>query len=374
MRRALFLALATTLQLACVECPLVPGLSSLECAQLEALPSSPPPARGNRVADDDRAVLLGFDLFFDARLSRDGTVRCASCHVPEQMFADAKPTSRGLQLVDRNSPSVYGAAWFHWQMWDGRADSVWSQSLLAFENVQEMDFTRLELAHRVKASYRNSYETLFGALPPLDDSARFPPRGAPGSAAFDSMSEGDRRLVNEVAANVGKAIEAYERKLAFGEGRWETFVRGNAQSLSAKEREGARVFVQKGCSTCHSGGLFSDGAFHAIGWVDAPPRARAQSLVVLAASPFNAAGVFFDGTNESVPSAVSSDEGAYRTPTLRNVMRTGPWGHDGRFSSVKDAIAGHAQLNDNELDLLVDFLRALDANDPPLPWNGWPDR
>lgn len=381
MRLSFAMLALALVQWACVECPAVPGASAKECAALETmtLPATIPPARGNRFADDERAALLGFELFFDARLSRDGSVRCATCHVPEKLFADLRATSQGLSLVDRNSPSIYGAPWFRWQMWDGRADSLWSQPLLAFENEKEMDFTRLELAHRVKASYRERYEAVFGVLPALDDAARFPPRGAPGSMAFDGMREDDRRAVNEIAANVGKALEAYQRKLAFGRGRLEAFVLGDTGALSAAEREGLLVFLQKGCASCHSGGLLSDGAFHAIGWVDAPPRSRAQGLSVLATSPFNSAGPFFDGAKEPVPTATAEDEGAYRTPTLRNVVRTGPWGHDGRFSSVADAVSAHAQpgaavLSSKELERLVVFFGALDAAEAPLPWNGWPDR
>lgn len=365
----------------CVECPQVPGLSATECQVVSSLRLSDtlPPARGNGVADDERAALMGFEVFFDARLSKDGTVRCASCHVPEKLFADLRATSQGLVVVDRNSPSIYAAPWHRWQMWDGRADSLWSQPLLAFENEKEMDFTRLELAHRVFTSYRPRYEALFGALPPLDDLVRFPARGRPGMPAFDALPESDRKAVNLVVANVGKTVEAYERKLAFGKGRLEAFTAGDGKALSAAEREGLRVFVSRGCATCHSGGLLSDDAFHAIGWVDSPPRARREGLVTLSASAFSAAGEFFEGPKEAVPSATAEDDGAYRTPTLRNVLRTGPWGHDGRFASVADAITGHAQpgapsLSSAEVDSLVVFFGALDAADPPLPWNGWPDR
>lgn len=378
MRRAVVL---TAIFAGCVECPSVPGLSAEQCQVVSSLrlPDTLPPARGNRVADDERAALMGFELFFDARLSRDGNVRCASCHVPEKLFADLRPTSQGLELVDRNSPSVYAAPWHRWQMWDGRADSLWSQPLLAFENAKEMDFTRLELAHRVFTSYRPRYEALFGALPPLDDLVRFPARGKPGTPEFDSMAEGDRHAVNLVAANVGKALEAYERKLAFRPARLEAFVAGDPRALSTAEREGVRLFVAKGCSSCHSGGLLSDDAFHAIGWVDSPPRARKEGLATLSASSFSAASEYFDGDKETLPATTAQDEGAYRTPTLRNVLRTGPWGHDGRFASLADAVTGHAQpgaatLTGSELESLLAFFRALDAADPPLPWNGWPDR
>lgn len=309
-------------------------------------------------------------------------MRCASCHLPERVFGDGRPTSQGLVVVDRNSPSLYGAAWHRWQMWDGRADSLWSQPVLAFENEREMDFTRLELAHRVKATYHVPYETLFGALPPLEDGARFPPRGKPGLVAWDGMSEADRAAIDLVVANVGKALEAYQRKLAFKAGRFDDFVLGGAQRLTVDEVAGLGVFLSRGCAECHSGPLFSDDDFHAIGLVDSPPRARVQALATLGLSAFNAAGAFFDGPTEPVPAARAQDEGAYRTPTLRNVGRTGPWGHDGRFETLQAAVEAHwvlpphvsAPLTTTELGQVVTFLEALDATDPPLPWNGWPDR
>lgn len=382
--RAFFMLALVSWLCACVECPRVPGLSARQCDAVAglALPATPPPARGNRVAEDEAAALLGFEVFFDARLSRDGSVRCASCHLPERVFGDGRSTSQGLAVVDRNSPSLYGAPWHRWQMWDGRADSLWSQPLLAFENEKEMDFTRLELAHRVKATYRVSYEALFGALPPLDDAARFPPRGKPGLPSWESMTEPDRTAINLIAANVGKSLEAYQRKLAFKAGRFDAFVSGGTQKLTSSEQAGLVVFLSRGCAECHAGALFSDDDFHAIGLVENPPRARTQALATLAASPFNMEGAFFDGAKESLPTARTQDDGAYRTPTLRNVSRTGPWGHDGRFETLEAAVEAHwvlpprvgPALTTTELEQLLSFLGALDATDPPLPWNGWPDR
>jgi cytochrome c peroxidase len=376
-RSTAFLTLATLLSSGCQECLGVPGLSSAECEQLAAmrLPDSPPPAQGNAVADVQDAALLGHDLFFDARLSSNQDVRCATCHIPERYFADGLPTSIGLEKVTRNSPSLYGAAWHRWQTWDGKADSVWSQALLAFENEKEMNFTRLELAHRIALTYRARYEAIFGALPPLSDAQRFPSRGKPGDLSFDGMTAGDQLAVNRVAANVGKSLEAYQRRLAFKPGRFEKFLAGDATALTAEEREGARVFFAAGCDGCHSGPLFSDDDFHAISSAPAE-RARAEALEVLARSPFNAAGPFHDGAPGEVPGATAQDEGAYRTPSLRNVNRTGPWGHDGAFATLESVVDFHlpSSVTAAERASLVAFLRALNASDPPSPWNNWPGR
>ena len=119
----------------------------------------------------------------------------------------------------------------------------------------------------------------------------------------------------------------------------------------------------------------SDDDFHAVGLVDVPARARAEAFVVLEASPFTAAGAFHDGAKQVLPTRRAEDDGAYRTPTLRNVTRTGPWGHDGRFDSLGAAVQSHGSaLSASELGALLVFFGALDVADAPLPWNGWPDR
>ncbi len=376
-RSTAFLTLATLLSSGCQECFGVPGLSPPECEQLAALrlPDSPPPASGNAFAENQDAAILGHAVFFDARLSANQDVRCATCHIPERFFADGRPTSIGLEKVTRNSPSLYGAAWHRWQTWDGKADSLWSQPLLAFENEKEMNFTRLELAHRVALTYRAPYEALFGALPPLSDAQRFPSRGKPGDPSFDAMTLDDQLAIDRVVANVGKSLEAYQRRLAFKPGRFDAFLDGDQTALTADEREGARVFFAAGCEGCHSGPTLSDDGFHALSTA-VTERARAEALEVLARSPFNAAGPFHDGEPGEVPVATAQDEGAYRTPSLRNVNRTGPWGHDGAFATLESVVDFHlpSSVTAAERKSLLAFLRALDATDPPSPWNNWPGR
>ncbi|MDP2275562.1 MAG: cytochrome c peroxidase [Archangium sp.] len=366
------LALAMML-VGCQEDALVPGLDAAQHAQLRAmrLPAQLPPSTGNLVADDLEAARFGHAVFFDARLSSNQDVRCATCHIPERFFADGNAASTGLERGTRNTPSLYAAAWKRWQMWDGRADSLWSQPLLALENPKEMNFTRLELAHRVAQTYRVPYERLFGALPDL---SQYPARGKPGDASFDSLTVTEQRLINGVVANVGKSLEAYERKLALLPGPLDEFLDGDEKALSAEAREGARVFFTAGCAECHSGPQLSDDAFHSIGRPET--EGRAQALEALALSPFNAAGAFHDGTPELIPSPSAEDEGAYHTPSLRNVARTGPWGHDGAFTTLEAAVDAHlpSRVSGAERPALILFLRSLEARDPPSPWNNWPNR
>jgi cytochrome c peroxidase len=386
-------ALGAATLLGCAECPRAVGLNTKQCAAVATwkLPEALPAAIGNAKADDEAAALLGFSLFFDARFSRTEQVRCATCHIPERAFTDGLSRSKGLAQVDRNSPSIYSAAWHRWQMWDGRADSVWSQPLLAFENPLEMDLTRLELAHKVASLWGAKYVAVFGALPPLDDAARFPARGKPGDAAFDGMAPADQLEINRVAANVGKAIEAYERRAAHRGGRFDAFLAGDEQALTALERQGLGVFFKAGCDECHQGPTLSDDAFHAVG-VPAvagkvPERGRSAALEQLAASPFTVEGVFHDGAPvAAAPAPGSVPDGLFRTPTLRNVARTGPWGHNGVFDTLAASVDFHLTgggpgselkpvlLSDQDHAALLGFLEALNSSDPPAPWNTWPDR
>lgn len=333
------------------------------------LPDALPPSPENPVADEQSAAQLGHLVFFDARFSSNQQVRCATCHEPELYFTDGEPTSTGLAAVTRNSPSLLSSAFMRWQMWDGRADSLWSQPMLAFENDKEMDFTRLEIAHRVAASHREKYEALFGALPDLQDAQRFPARGKPGDAAWNAMTPADRAAINLVAANVGKALEAYERKLALRAGRLDQFIDGDSSKLTATEREGLRVFVKAECTTCHSGPMLSDGAFHRLARLQTNDRGRSEGLAALALSDFRSSA-------DEVPAPTPDDEYAFRTPPLRNISRTAPYGHDGSFATLEAVVDAHlpSSVKTEERAALLAFLGALVATDPPSPWNNWPNR
>lgn len=360
----------------------------------EALPKSP----GNAVADDDYAAYLGQQIFFDARFSKDQNVRCATCHLPEHHFDDGLPTSLGLEHVARNSPTALDVARLRVFFWDGRADSLWSQPLFAFENPKEMGFSRLEIAHRVARTYAFAYAKVFGALPPLDDAARFPASGKPGDPAWEAMSAADQGAVNQLAANVGRAIEAYERKLATGRAPFDRFLAGSPGALDDAARRGMVSFVKLGCTGCHGGPLLSDEKFYNLGvpaWTGVDPdRGRIDGLPVLLDNPFRLGGPYADGAPATaVPAPIAGDLGAFRTPTLRNVARTTPYMHNGRFATLAEVVSFHldgggkdqlgyvgdvdpkmsAQTASTETVAdLVAFLGALSGPPPPLPWNDWP--
>jgi cytochrome c peroxidase len=387
-------------------CGLAPGLAPADCARVPSLllPETLPPARGNAVGNSLPAAWLGYAIFYDARFSGPGDMRCATCHAPEDAFGDGVALPGARSLIPRNSPSLLNAAWSRWQFWDGRADTLWSQPLFALENPLEMNLTRLELLQRIGALYRAPYEDVFGPLPALEG---LPPTGKPGDAAFDALSPEVQRAVDTVAANVGKALEAYMRQLAAGRAPLDLHLLGNPHILTPSAKHGIAVFVQAGCLDCHSGPAFTDDSFHNLGVppVDGLPLdpGRAGGLVTWAVNPFNAAGPFFDGPPESPPPETGPGVdalGAFKTPSLRNLSRSAPYGHTGAFATLEEVVDFHLRggggarpgtlgrvdpklvpraLSEEDRAALLEFLGTLDGTyrgDPTSPpnWWAWPDR
>ncbi len=362
---------------------------------------APRPSPTNRFADNALAALLGQRLFFDARFSANGSVSCASCHAPDLGFSDGKSLSTGLGRTARHSPSLWNVAQQRWFFWDGRADSLWAQAVQPLENPKEMGFDRVSLARTLRgdATLRTEYEKLFGALP---DVASWPERAAPGddgselAAAWQRMGAEEQRAASRVAANFGKALEAFERTLVRGNAPFDRFVAGETTALSESARRGWKLFAGRAnCRSCHSGPAFTDGEFHNIG---IPPLAGGKSedparyagIELLRADPFNSQGEFSDAragedalrleTLERTPQAF----GEYRTPSLRNVALTAPYMHEGQLKSLADVVrfystlegatqVGHHQeqvlqplnLSSDEAADLVAFLESLTGTPSP---------
>ena len=333
----------------------------------------PPDPTGNLGDKAAAAAQLGQFLFFDARLSANGKIACASCHQPTRAFTDGRAVAQGLGRGTRHTPGLIDAAYQQWFFWDGRADSLWSQALQPLENPKEAGGDRLHIAHLVAddAALRGAYETVFGKLPPLADGARFPAHArpdadpkAPLNVAWQKMAAADRDAVNRLYSNLGKAIEAYERKLVDGNAPFDAYVEGlrrgdpaKQAALSPAARRGLALFIgAANCDLCHSGPQFSDGQFHNIG-LPVPPGAvvdegRTAGIPLVKADIFNGAGRFSDepkGTAqqrlEFLPEPKSL-AGAFKTPGLRNVARTAPYMHDGRFATLEETVRFYAQGKD----------------------------
>jgi cytochrome c peroxidase len=317
-----------------------------------APPGAPPPDPTNQKADDPAASALGKALFSDGALGGTG-VSCATCHRPEQHFMDGAPQSHdGRALVDRNSPSVLLASQSRWQFWDGRADTLWMQALGPPENAKEMGSTRLAIAHQIFTRYRAAYEALFGAMPPLDDAARFPASGKPGDAAWQAMAAADQEATTRVYVGYGKAVAAFERSLRVLPNRLDAYAAGDAGALSAAEKDGLRAFFAAGCAQCHYGPRLTDDAFHAVrfptGRQDgAPDTGRVDGVPQLLAGEFLSTGPYSDlrddaralGSLAPVPSML----GAFKTPALRGVADTAPYGHGGTLATLEDVAHNYAE-------------------------------
>jgi cytochrome c peroxidase len=328
-------------------------------------------------------------IFYDNRFSLPGSgVACSSCHDPDHAFSEGKRTSRTIREVARNAPDLYNAAQYRAShFWDGKVDSLWSAPLFTFEQEDEMGGTRLGIAHTVSAIYKARYERIFGLLPDLGDAQRFPPSGKPGMQAFDAMSRVDQEATNRVYVNVGKALEAYMRKVAAGRASFDDFLLGSEKSIGPEARRGMLAFTRLGCDSCHAGPTFTDEGFHDLGRSGtgegrARDLARAGGRLAVAALNFGLTSRFADETAAaSLPplAAVVDEPTGFRTPSLRNVEATAPYFHDGAYDTLAEAIDAHApvlpgkstpQMQDRN-DIIA-LLRSLSGRRPSPPWNYWP--
>lgn len=316
----------------------------LRASPRPALPADPT----NAVADDPRAAALGERLFFDTRFSSNGEVSCATCHDPEQGWADGRATAVGIAALEAHTPSVLDSAFERWLFWDGRADSLWAQALQPLEHPDEQGTTREQVAELllIDAEYRAGYAELFGA-PPLDDSA------------------GDAVDVDRVFANVGKLIAAFERTLLSGETPFDQYARGletgDAQDLAAlgaDEVAGARLFFGEArCHMCHHGPTLSDLEFHDVRLPSELPAAerapgRSAGLRSVVADPFNGLGEFSDDRGAHARNKLAylvrnpHSLGEFKTPGLRAVASTAPYMHTGQFNTLEEVVAHYATLTD----------------------------
>ncbi len=359
---------------------------------LSPLPAIPPANPTNRFADDPAAALLGQVFFFDFRFSKHSTIACSTCHSPFYAFADIESTSFATGRGSRNTPTVLNAAYNEWQLWDGRSETMWAQALFALEGEDEMAGTRTQYAHVINQHYKSEYEAVFGALPDFEDIARFPDDGKPGDPAFDAISAADQIAINTIFSNIGKAVEAYQRLLITPDAPFDRYVAGDENAISPEAKHGLKIFIGKGgCVDCHNTPRFTDNMFHNIGVPSGlvEDKGRFQGIPKLLANMFNSAGIYSDSKAASeemldVMEAKPEDQGAFRTPTLRNVALTAPYFHTGEFSTLLSVIefknaGGYTTafpgmaavpiaplgLSEQEQSDLVELLKTLTGESPP---------
>ena len=300
-------------------------------------PWPPPPARdaGNALAGRPEAIALGQQLFFDARLSSDGRLACASCHRPTLAFADGLPRGRGRSLLARNTPTLWNAVHERWLGWDGAADSLWSQHLQPLGAASEMAASaaqvRATLAGDPELSCR--WQQVFGAQVPID---------------AESALVGTAKAI---AAFVGTLVSA---RTPFDDFR-DALTRGDSTAAARyplPAQRGLRLFVGAGqCSTCHVGPRFSHGEFGDIGVpffvrpgvVD---PGRHGGIAALRASAYNLLSRWNDdpaGEATLKTRHVQAEQrnfGEFKVPGLRNVALTAPYMHNGSLPTL-DAVVRH---------------------------------
>ncbi len=351
--------------------------------QLDSL-GNPPASTSNRVADDSYAAQFGRSIFFDTRLSGGGDLSCASCHQPNRAFTDGIPKAQGVRKNNRNTLGLLGVAYHTWFYWDGRKDSLWAQALVPFEAPDEMGGTRLQVL-RVIANdddYRQQYQQLFGSLPPVVFATTVatiasPWGGSEAKSAWYRIDPNSRRSINAAYANVGKAVAAYQRQLALPRTRFDHFARTLSEQsetkanalLSRAELAGLKLFLDQNkthCLRCHNGPLFSNYDFHNIGTGelqgDVLDFGRYLGIQAVVQDAFNCLGDYSDAQPDEchalnfLPQQIHDGmRGAYKTPTLRYLNKTGPYLHDGRAKSLNQVLASYLlePSNGSELPALV---------------------
>lgn len=281
-------------------------------------------------------VELGKMLYFDKRVSMDNSVSCATCHDPTKGWAETTAVSTGIngQKGGRNSPSVINSAYATSQFWDGRAKTLEEQAVGPVANPIEMGHTMTAVVER-----------------------------------FSKIPEYERRFREVFGTGVtekgfAQAIAAFERTVLSGDSPYDRFEAGDKKALTAAQQRGMKLFMNTGCSDCHSPPLFSSFDFHNAG-VDA--------------------GKEEPDVGRKEVTGKDADTGAFRVPALRDVASTAPYFHDGSAKTLEEAVAlmasggkDNPHLDDMFKDIraakltaqnqkdIVEFLKALSGKYPVI--------
>lgn len=297
----------------------------------DPIPSMVPAVKDNAVTYEK--VELGKMLFFDPRLSRSALLSCNTCHNLGMGGDDNLETSigHGWQKGPRNAPTVLNAVFNSAQFWDGRAEDLKAQAKGPVQAGVEMASTpeRVETTLKSMPAYVERFERAF-----------------PGEAepvTFDNMA---------------KAIEAFEATLITPASRFDQFLEGNANALSAEEKTGLGLFMDKGCAACHAGVNLGGEGYYPFGVVEKPgsdilpPGDKGRFQVTKTAA----------------------DDYVFRAAPLRNVAITEPYFHSGMVWDLEQAVGimGTAQLGedlkDDEVKAIAAFLRTLTGEQPRVEY------
>lgn len=279
-------------------------------------------------------VELGRNLFFDPRLSADGTVSCATCHDPLSAFSLSGRFATGVrgQVGHRKPPTIINAAYNRAQFWDARAATLEEQAAVPLMNPAEMGMSPASVVSALTA--------------------------IPGYAALFQKAFGDSAVS---VARVTEAIATFERTVVSGNSAYDRFVAGERGALSPEQSRGIGVFREARCNACHEGKAFSNGALANLGVGTDKPEADPGRFAI---------------THEE------QDRGRFKTPGLRDVSLRAPYMHDGSLNTLEEVVEFYDKggIPNRNLDNrirplhltavnkadLVAFLRALNGE-------GWQD-
>jgi cytochrome c peroxidase len=282
-------------------------------------------------------IELGKILFFDTRLSSSGKISCATCHQPELNWTDGKERSVGHEgaLNKRNSPTIQNSWFYNRLFWDGRARDLQDQAFAPINSETEMHSEMHEVMERVNKN--KNYHALF-------------------KQAFGDDEISPERLT--------EAIATFEKTVVSGRTRFDEFLAGSKKALSNQELKGLHLFRTKArCMNCHNGPMFSDNQFHNNGFH-------------LYAN--NGMDHFLSDKGLYMVTHKDADMGKFKTPSLRDVMRTAPWMHNGMMTTMQETIALYVKgadgnggadplvkmlyLNSREQADLLAFLQAISTS------------
>lgn len=283
-------------------------------------------------------IELGKALYFDVRLSKDNSVSCNTCHDVNRGGVDGLPTSKGIggQFGDRNSPTVFNAAFLSVQFWDGRAATLEDQAKGPLTNPIEMGMESHDaVIAKVKSipGYVKAFERVFGKKDPV------------------------------TIDNLAKAIAAYERTLITPNSPFDRYVKGNKQALSPEALEGMTLFQTVGCVACHQGQAFAG-----------PSLPVGQGFYMrfpnFPGSDYDKKYEFSKDLGRYKVTKNESDKNMFRVPTLRNVELTAPYFHNGKVATLDEAVRVMAKtqlnkdLSEADVKKLVAFLKSLTGQIP----------
>ena len=293
------------------------------------LPSSAPTPDDN--PSTAAKVELGKQLYFDPRLSVNGTVSCNSCHNVMEGGDDCRCVGMGIlgRTGERNSPTVWNAAFMPSQFWDGRAETLEDQAGGPMVAAPEMGMASHDMVvERIQAipGYVESFKEVFGE---------------------DAMN----------IKNATKAIAAFERTLITPDSAYDRYAKGELKAMNEQQVRGMKLFDEVGCASCHNAPLFG-GEFYEF------PSSAEEELV--------AKHHLDKDYGRELATGDESDRYLFKTPTLRNVTITAPYLHNGSASTLEEAVKlmGTLQLgedlDDEQVADLVAFLSALEGEFPEI--------